>query len=556
MKDMKDRMLLLVEALQNGEISVKGFNKQMEFLTSFEKTLPEFIINSNITLVGKDLHRSRSTYIKDSKSHRRVYEMAKSQVSCINDILSSDKESKVLVIMPRVLGGFQRFSDIRTAGLQEDTQEYSDKLMSEMTDEEYEEYGIDKNNPYDCNGLRFIQEWINDRVYDKSRVRFVNGNRQIFKEKSVKDSIVHSINDGYTNICFFFKPARDNRKFKFECCKIKNRNKYSEVEFDWVSWVLNLVLENKQLNSGKYSFFFSQDYRQVVKMIKSEYNCKISENLFDEYKSTVINNRIDYIIEEEHPDEHNEEFFKLIEHFKDLTKSGIYEVEYSIQQIMKIVDYHSKPSNMWYKLNRPKYSDIFDVELLSSPDVKCRDRIVRISFKERILKIDTEINKTIEIINDDSNILDIPSDNNSEINENSEEIQNKVNACYLVNKNSQESSNKEDKQPEIKNLNLNHYNKTLIKVNNHKDKLSNSNNNLNYNKINISLITEKESINDYSINDYSINDNILPFSNKSITNKIDKNLPIKIQAELAKSNCEETFKFLERKNFEKEGVFT
>ena len=357
-----DLLEVLADLLRNGskvdEDTLDSVKKQV--LLS-QESLNNFIAKSNIKIIGNDTGRSKSTYIRDCHSYKRVYDMLKSQVAYCNYILKSDDSKKVLIFAPEILGGTGRLSILGDSS--------KVNIVDNLTKEEELLFGINKNNSEDHRNMRWVHEWILDRVCDKSRVKIIDGNRQLFKENSIKTELIKTMSDGCTNVCFFFKPVRNHRRFKYECASLKNCSKYSDAELRWITWVMDVINEYRKTD---IEFAFSRDYKKVVNDINLKYGCSVesSEFITSEDSNCIVKNRIDYEINTNHENKNDECFHNMVNYFKSELDIGNKKIRCSIEQLMSIMDYKiNKPSNVEYKLNKKIYNDIFNInwDLIHKP---------------------------------------------------------------------------------------------------------------------------------------------------------------------------------------------
>lgn len=385
---------LLYQAYKDKKLTLNqfqnSFNMLADIIRETELSFDSFVSQSHISIIGKNLGRSRSTYLLDSKSHKRIYEMAKSQVSYINDTLNKDKNNKILVIMPFKLKGSFSLGDLATHGLKAYSPEWIERCKKVMSpDEEFcNEFGIDIQNPHDRIDLDYIMNWVKERISDKSRVIFCNGNRQLFKEESVSNRVINAINNGCNHICFFFKPVRNNRKYKYECGALYNKGitKYTDATINWIKWIMNIVNTNRTVNASNIYFTFSQDYKTEINKLQSEFGLNINEDLADNYDAyiKIVSNRIQHAIDTEISNCTDIHFFNMINHFKKLLKNNISFQELSVKEIAEIMGYESKLSNIVYRLNSKRIKNFFNIELISDTG-RSYERIYKISLHERFL---------------------------------------------------------------------------------------------------------------------------------------------------------------------------
>lgn len=393
------RFDLLYQAYKDGKLTLNqfqnSFNTLADAVRENELSFDSFVSQSHINIIGKNLGRSRSTYLHDSKSHKRIYEMAKSQVSYINDTLNKDPKNKVLVIMPFKLKGFHDLGRLATYGLKSYSSEWVERCRKLMSpDKEFcDEFGIDMNNPHDRIDLDYIMDWVKDRIIDKSRVVFCNGNRQLFQEENVANRIVRAINKGCNHICFFFKPVRNNKRYKYECGALYNKGitKYTDATINWIKWVMNIVNTNRNVNASDIHFTFSQDYRTEINKFQSEFGLTVNNDLADNYNAYVkiVTNRIQHAIDTEIKNCTDIHFFNMINHFENLLKNNINSQELTIKEIAEIMGYESKLSNIVYRLNSRRINNFFNIELISDTG-KSYERKYRISLHERFLNCNNE----------------------------------------------------------------------------------------------------------------------------------------------------------------------
>lgn len=393
------RFDLLCKEFKDGNITLNQFqnlfNTLADAVRETELSFDSFVSQSQIKIIGKNLGRSRSTYLCDIKSHKRIYEMAKSQVSYINDTLNADPNNKILVIIPFKLKGLHNLGDIVTHGLKPYTPEWIKRCNQMMSpNKEFcDELGIDINNPKDRMNLDLITEWISSRIVDKSRVTFLNGGRQLFQRDYVADKITDIANNGYNHICFFFKPVRNNKRYKYECGALFNKGiiKYSDATVNWIKWVMSIVNTNRTINASEINFVFSQDYKTEINKFRSEFGLTVNEDLADNYGAYVkiVSNRIQHAIDTEIANCTDVHFFNMINYFENLLKSNISSQELSVKEIAEIMGYESKLSNIMYRLNSKRIKNFFNIELISDTG-KSYERIYKISLHERFLNCNSE----------------------------------------------------------------------------------------------------------------------------------------------------------------------
>ena len=393
------RFDLLYQAYKEKKLTLNqfqnSFNMLVDTIRESELSFDSFISQSHINIIGKNLGRSRSIYLHDSKSHKRIYNMAKAQVSYINDTLKADPDNKILVIMPYKLKGLHNLGDIATYKMKAYTPEWIERCKQYMSpNKEFcDEFGIDINNPYDRIDLDYIMNWIKERVIDKSRVVFCNGNRQLFKEENVGNRVVNAINKGCNHICFFFKPVRNNRKFKYECGALFNQGitKYTDATINWIKWIMEITNSNRTVDSSNIHFTFSQDYRTEINKFQSEFGLIINEDLADNYDAYVkiVSNRIQHAIDTEINRCTDVHFFNMIQYFKELLKNNINYKELTVKEIADVMGYESKLSNIVYRLNSKRIKNFFNIELISDSG-KNYERIYKISLHNRFLMCDEE----------------------------------------------------------------------------------------------------------------------------------------------------------------------
>lgn len=370
---------MIADMLRNGEhLDEQILDNVKEQILTSQESLRTFIMKSNFKIIGKNLGRSRSSYIKDSSSYKRVFEMLNSQVNYVNSILKSDPSKKVVIIAPIRLGGTDNLTILRNS-------------IEMPTLEEQNEWGVHSSEEWsEHDWITRPQYWISQRLYDSTRVRFIDGNRQLFKESSIKDQIVQAVSDNYTNFCFFFKPVRNNRRFKHECGSLKKKyKKYSEVELAWITWIMNIVHTHSTTPSSEIEFTFSRDYSQIVNKISEEYSCVAEslEFLTDSEKLSFVENRIDHAINIEHQNKNDECFHNLVNYCKSELSEGRRTVTCTIEDLMKIMNYSiDKPSNVEYKLNKQVYNDIFDIKCIDCTG-RSRQHRYEISFANRFFEI-------------------------------------------------------------------------------------------------------------------------------------------------------------------------
>ena len=393
------RFDLLYKEFKDGKLTLNQFQNSFNTLADVMResglSFDSFISQANIKIIGKNLGRSRSTYLHDIKSHKRIYGMAKSQVSYINDTLNADPNNKILVIIPRKLKALHNLGDIVTHGLKPYSVEWTKRCNQIMSpDKEFcDELGIDIDNPYDRTDLDFITEWIGSRVIDKSRVTFLNGGRQLFQKDYISKVITNAANDGYNHVCFFFKPVRNNRRYKYECGSLYNKGitKYSDATINWIKWVMNIININRTVNASKINFVFSQDYRTEINRFQSEFGLNVNEDLADNYNAyvKVVSNRIQHAIDTEINRCTDIHFFNMIDHFENLLKNNINSQELTVKEIADVMGYRSKLSNIMYRLNSKRIKNFFNIELISDTG-KSYERVYRISLHERFLNCGEE----------------------------------------------------------------------------------------------------------------------------------------------------------------------
>lgn len=369
-----------------------------------QKSFNGFIAESNFKIIGKDTGRSRSTYIKDCASYKRTYEMLKSQINYINSTLQNDKSSRMLIIAPEFLGGTDSLYKLRDSE--------SVNVCGDLTAEEQIQFGITKDNYQDHVGMRKVHSWLLDRIIDPSRVTIIDGKRQLFKEENVAIQVKNAISNGITDVCFFFQPSRNHRRFKFECAPLtKTCNNYCDAEVRWITWIIDLLRDNLEILKP-LNFIFSRDYTSTVNSITAKYGCTIDEtedNHCSEDQTDFISNRVDYIIATVHPNKNDYCFYNLVEYCKSELKSGSKSIECTIADLMKIMKYEiNKPSNVEYKLTRKVYNDIFKIECIDSSG-SSRNHRYRIQFSDKFFEVNKSITaeKFIESTEETNNVTEI-----------------------------------------------------------------------------------------------------------------------------------------------------